>query len=273
MKSKNKEKRPLPVVSENERVSQLAKLRELLNRETGQPGMGESAPAMLRMLDAGQITCEYIRRQSRTKMVFASSVSPQEIEALAPLVKHPMCYIEFRFFSERLAYFDAFRGDELELKVDSNELRAATRLPQPVGKLWRSGVPDPPLIWQGLDRICAEQPVAEALDVSPECAPDGWAELSVGDQSVGVHPVETPDAPLAFPNPEAFIKDIVVLTYDYCVKKPPKLIGWANKELFLKNHRRIERDGIVQCVLDQDHLFPFDSLIKLAREKSLSKVQ
>jgi hypothetical protein len=275
MKTRNRAKHPLPQVSEHDRVTQFALLRVLLNLLKDQPFEGETAPALLRMLDAGQITCEYIRRRSKRRMVLAASVSPQEIEALVPLVKHPTCYVSFRFFLERLSYIRALQGGEDELRfLDSDQLLALRYAePTKLAAICRSGVADPPLIWRGFARISAEETVSAALDLPCSYAPDGWIVLSVGDQSVGVQPVESPDAPLVFPNPDAFIKDIVVLTFDDCEAQATKVIGWANKELFLKNHRRIECDGIVQCVLDQEHLFPFDSLIKLAREISLSKVQ
>jgi hypothetical protein len=274
MNTRNRAKHSLPQVSEHDRVTQFALLRALLNMLKDQPFEGETAPALLRMLDAGQITCEYIRRRSKRRLVLAASVSPQDIEALVPLVKHPTCYIGFRFFLERLSYFRALRGGDDELRfLDSDQLLALPYAePTKLGDLYRSGVPDPPLIWRGFARISAEETVAAALDLPGNYAPDGWIVLNVGDQSVGVQPVESPDAPLAFPNPEAFIKDIVVLTFHDREAQATKVIGWANKELFLKNHRRIEREGVVQCVLDQEHLFPFDSLIKLAREKPPGKV-
>jgi hypothetical protein len=274
MKTRNREKRPLPQVSEHDRVTQFAFLREFLNIQKSRPFMGEHAAALLRMLDAGQITCEYIRRRSKKRMVLAASVSPQEIEALVPLVKHPTCYVGFRFFLERLGYIAALQGDEEELEyLDSDQLLALPYAePTKLGDLYRSGVADPPLIWRGFARISAEQTVAAALDLPCSYAPDGWIVLNVGDHSVGVQPIESPDTPLAFPNPTAFIKDIVVLTFHDREAQATKVIGWANKELFLKNHRRIESEGIVQCVLDQEHLFPFDSLIKLAREKPVGKV-
>src|SRR5690349_7020501 len=89
-------------VTENERRSQLAKLRATLSRIYEKPLMGELGPVLVKMVDRGQIEFAAVRRNRTLENAFVASVHPADIAELLPLISHPAPYSTLRFFLEGL---------------------------------------------------------------------------------------------------------------------------------------------------------------------------
>src|SRR5690349_6549015 len=106
---------PSQVVNQHERARQLDALGQLLKKLRSKPLMGELIPALLKMLEAGQITFDAVRRKKKQQKVFVASVTPAEIADLLPLVTHPTTYQTFRLFLEGLLCIGAIRGNESDV--------------------------------------------------------------------------------------------------------------------------------------------------------------
>jgi hypothetical protein len=250
-------------VTQEERAAQLASLKQLLEKVRPEPLMGEMAPALLKMLDGGKIDFEAVRRGKKQEKVFAAKVTPHNIARLLPLVTHPSTYPMFRFFLEGLLYIRAVRCDEKQVKFGSSDalLNLSERsLGQGV---YKSGVADPPSFIGAMERAVSERAVAEALGCSSAPTNDGWLRLYIGDQSVGVEPVVSSQAPLTYRSLEDVKNDIVVVTYPDAATATVHVLGWTDRGAIAR-HRRKKKNGGVNHVLLPSKLFEFQELVALA---------
>jgi hypothetical protein len=102
MKTKTQKQTPEAVLQIDEQTqnAHLSSLRARLQHVKTSPCMGEIAPVLLQMLDAGQITCKQEHRYGTAEIMLAAKVTPAQIRELQSLVTHPATHGTFRYFLE-----------------------------------------------------------------------------------------------------------------------------------------------------------------------------
>lgn len=125
------------------------------------------------MLDAGQIICEWVRRNGKHELVLAARVTPDEIRDLLPLAKHPVPYGLLRFFLERMIYICRLEGNETEVEFCNSEDLLHNPDSHLGRSVYRSGVPDPAEQEDGAKRAAAEVAVLAYLG-APFSAESRW---------------------------------------------------------------------------------------------------
>jgi hypothetical protein len=152
----------------------LQALRARLERIRTQPCMGELAPALLTLLDAGRIVCKYDDRRGRSEIVFAADVTPADIRKLLPLVTHPVPYSILRFFLEGMVYIanESTKADALMFR--NTEEFLALPHDTPSDEILRSGVEHPEEMAAAMMCSLSEMAVAKAIGFPVAPAADGW---------------------------------------------------------------------------------------------------
>jgi hypothetical protein len=64
-----------------------------------------------------------------------------------------------------------------------------------------------------------------------------------------------------------------VATFEHPREKGVELVGWIDKASFMRQQYPLELDGVRQCVLEQQSLYPFDSLCRLVSASPSNGVQ
>lgn len=244
--------------------ARLASLRGRLGRIRTDPLMGQLAPALTRMLDAGQVICSYESVDGVAELMFSAKVTPAEIRELLPLVTHPVPYSTLRFFLEGMLNVAAEdEGSDALAFVNSEQF---LRLPEhELGNgIYRSGVEDPAWLEAAIRRSVSEIAVAEAIGFPVSPTADGWIYPRIGHRSIGVMAIDKPGDPVSFPAIEDFRDDIVVVAHPVAETETVHLVGWLDLESFRKEQTRQQKGGAMCCVVTQDKLFPMSSLIELA---------
>jgi hypothetical protein len=263
----------VPPLDQQTQNAHLSSFRARLLRIQEEPCMGELSPALLKMLDAGQIVCENESRGAATETVLAAKVTPADIRALLPLVTHPATYATFRFFLEGMInILAADQGDD-SLQFCNTQQFLETPEAGLRGAIHRSGVEDPEWVGLAMMRAVSEVAVAEAIGFPVKPSADGWIYPHIGHQTIGVKPVMKFDEPLTYLSVEDFVDEIAVLTHPDLATGKAHLIGWIDRETFKNQHSVERRAGSFCCVLPQEKLFPLATLIELAKKTPLVPVQ
>jgi hypothetical protein len=235
--------------------------------------MGELSPALLKMLDAGQIVCKNESRGAAMETVLAAKVTPAEIRELLPLARHPANYATLRFFLEGMIRIAVDDRPDGRLKFSNTQHFLETPYTALGGAIHRSGIEDPEWVGLAMMRAVSESAVAKAIGFPVKPSPEGWIHPHIGRQTIGVNPVMKFDEPLTYLSVEDFVDDIAVLTHPDLTTGKVHLIGWIDRETFKNQHSVERRAGFFSCVLPQEKLFPMAALIELANKAPLVRVQ
>jgi hypothetical protein len=274
MKTKTQKQTPEAVLQIDEQTqnAHLSSLRARLQRVKTSPCMGELAPVLLQMLDAGQITCKQEHRHGTAEIMLAAKVTPDQIRELQSLVTHPATYGTLRYFLEGAIDIvtKETRRDTLLFSATEQFLQHPKSNP---GDVCASGVEQPEWVGYAVMRAYSENALAEAIGFPLRPTADGWIHPRIGPLTLDVFPVVTSDAPLTCLDIESFVADIVVVTFPVPAPRKVHLLGWTDRDTFRSEHTRERRNGAFCCVMAQEKLFPMATLIKLARRSPLLRVE
>jgi hypothetical protein len=235
----------------------------VLARSKSRARDGELTTVLEKMLDAGQIECEPLL-QGSTEIFIGVRVTPIQIRELLPLARHPIAQALLRFFLEGHLSIPRLTGAEDKLPFQ--------RMPGADFDVFPSGVQRPPELDEPAKQFHAELEVVEYLGVPFRRDVDGWADLYVAGRSVEIRCVGKGDEWLSYPTIEDFKKDVVIAALP-TTPDDIALLGWVDREQFLRLRRTVNRAGMPSCVFDLTDLLPMDALRRAARQNAFSAAE
>lgn len=251
------------VVDKDTRLTQFAHLRTVLACIKSRPPNGELATVLEMMLDAGQIECAPIRRRSR-EFAFRARVTPDEVRKLLPLAGHPLAQALLRFFLERCMAIPRLTGTEDKLPL--------LAVPGADFDHFPSGVEDPPHLGEAAKQWTAEEEVVEYLNVPFVRTVNGWIDLAIAERSVEIRWIREEDELLSYATIDDFKKDVVIVTVPKTPDEPVGLLGWIDRERFLRLHRTVKCSGDARaCVFDLSKLLSMAVLKEAARQNAFPR--
>jgi hypothetical protein len=247
------------VVDKDTRLTQFAHLRRVLACVKSRPPNGELATVLEMMLDAGQTEYAPIRRRSR-EFAFRARNSQRSKKTSGPSWASPGPGSS-AVFLERCIAIPRLTGTE-------NKLPLLT-VPGADFDDFPSGVEDAPHLGEAAKQWTAAEEVVEYLDVPVVRTVNGWIELAIAERSVEIRWISEEDAWLSYATTDDFKKDIVIVTLPKTSEEPVGLLGWIDRERFLRLHRTVKCSGAANaCVFDLSKLLSMAILKEAARQNA-----